>query len=359
VGERINLSPFFSEIVGEEIMKYKLSIAILTMTALSAAAQIASHANTAMVTPATASTTSPLQIADKPVARVNGAVLTDRDLVREMFTIFPYAKQHNGFPKMQEAAIRQGALEMIIFEELVYQEAVRRKIIIPAVRVNQAEADFRKQFNSPDQYQQYMQTEMHGSRQLLRKQIQRSLMIEQVLKAEVDDKSAVSLAEVKTYYDKNPARFEQGESYNFQSISILPPKDAKGDAAKDSRKRAEEALRQAQATKSYEEFGMLAEKISEDDFRVNMGDHKAVARDTLPPQFVSAAQAMQAGQVSGLIQIENAFTIFRLNAHNPPRKQNLADVKANLRVELQKSKYERLRSNLAKTLRAKAKIEIV
>ncbi len=69
---------------------------------------------------------------------------------------------------------------------------------------------------------------------------------------------------------------------------------------------------------------MLAEKISEDDFRVNMGDHKAVGRDKLPPQIVNAALAMQAGQVSGLIQIENAFTIFRLNAHNPPRKQSLA-----------------------------------
>ena len=33
--------------------------------------------------------TSPLQVSDKPVARVNGAVLTDRDLLREMYTIFP------------------------------------------------------------------------------------------------------------------------------------------------------------------------------------------------------------------------------------------------------------------------------
>ena len=63
--------------------------------------------------------------------------------------------------------------------------------------------------------------------------------------------------------------------------------------------------------------------------------------------------------MSGVIQIENAFTIFRLNAHNPPQKQALAQVKNDVRTELQKSKYERLRSNLAKSLRAKAKIEIV
>ena len=46
-------------------------------------------------------------------------------------------------------------------------------------------------------------------RQLLRKQIERSLLIEQVLKAEVEDKSAVTLAEVRAYYDKNPARFQR------------------------------------------------------------------------------------------------------------------------------------------------------
>ncbi|MGA3212209.1 MAG: peptidylprolyl isomerase [Terriglobales bacterium] len=339
-------------------MKYQLSACIVLMAMVSAEAQVASHAPTGIAPSATA-TASALQISDKPVARVNGVVLTDRDLLREMYSIFPYAKQHNGFPKTQEAAIRQGALEMIIFEELVYQEAERRKVTISAQRLDRAEAEFRKQFNTPDEYEQYLKIELHGSRQLLRKQIQRSLLIEEVLKIDVGDKSAVSMAEVKAYYDRNPARFQQPESFSIQSISILPPKDGGADAPKDSRKRAEEALRQAKATHSYEEFGLLAEKISEDDFRVNMGDHKAVGRDKLPPQVVKAALAMQPGQVSGLIQIENAFTIFRLNAHNAARKQSLAEVKGELQTELQKAKYERLRSELAKHLRANAKIEIV
>lgn len=340
-------------------MNYKLSIFLL-MTALAAGAQMASHApgSTQPAQPAASSPAS-FQVSDKPVAKVNGAVLTDRDLLREMLTIFPYAGQHNGFPKAQEASIRQGALEMIIFEELVYQEAGRRKLTVSPERISRAEAEFRKQFHSPDQYQQYMQMEMHGSHQLLRKRIERSLLIEQVLKTEVEDKSAVSLAEIKAFYDKNPARFEKAESFDFQSISILPPQKPTADAISKNRKRAEEAQRQAQATKSYQEFGLLAEKISEDDFRVNMGDHRSIGRDKLPPQFVKAALAMQAGQVSGVIQIENAFTIFRLNAHNPPQKQTLAAVKNDVRTELQKSKYERLRSNLAKSLRAKAKIEIV
>jgi len=340
-------------------MKYQLPLCAWLAIALSAAsAQVASHQPTAVANTASAQT-APLQPSDKPVARVNGAVLTDRDLLREMYAIFPYAQQHNGFPKAEEAAIRQGALEMIIFEELVYQEAQRRKLAIPAEQLSRAEADFRKQFNSPDQYQQYLRSEMHGSEQQMRQQMRRSLLIEQILKTDVELKSTVSAAEVEAYYAKNSARYRQPESFSFQSISIIPPLKATPDQEKEARKKAEEALSQAKAAKTYQDFGLLAEKFSEDDFRVNMGDHKVVPSEKLPPQVVKTLQSMQSGQVSGLIQIETAFTIVRLNSHIPARKKPLAEVKNDLRTELQKSKYEKLRSGLAKQLRAKAKIEVV
>jgi peptidyl-prolyl cis-trans isomerase SurA len=330
-----------------------------------ASAQVASHAPTAVAKaqPAPAKASMAMititQPTGKQVAKVNGTVLTDKDLLREMYAIFPYARQHNGFPKAQEAGIRQGALEMIIFEEMVYQEAKRRGMTIPPAKLDQAEAAYKKTFDSPDQFQQYMQQEMHGSRQQYRAMIERSMLIDQLLKQEVDNKSAVTAAEVKTYYDKNSARFELPESYTFQSISIVPPLKDTADQAKEARKKADEALKQAKATKSYEQFGLLAEKISEDDYRVNMGDHKVVTKDKLPPQIIKAFQAMKAGEVSGLIQIETAYTIVRLNAHTLAHKQSFAEVKPQLTQELQKQKYEQLRVNLAKQLRSKSKIEVV
>ncbi len=121
-------------------------------------------------------------VTGKPVARVNGTVLTDRDLQREMFAIFPYARQHNGsVPQEMEPQIRQGAMQMIIFEELVYQEAQRRKITVSAERLNRAEADFRKQFSSPAEYKSFVQSEFNGSERQLREKIRRSLMIEALL----------------------------------------------------------------------------------------------------------------------------------------------------------------------------------
>jgi parvulin-like peptidyl-prolyl isomerase len=104
---------------------------------------------------------------------------------------------------------------------------------------------------------------------------------------------------------------------------------------------------------------LLAEKVSEDDFHVNMGDHKAVPKDKLPPQVLKSFQTMKAGDVSGLIQIESAYTIIRLNAHTTAHKQSFTEVQGQLKIELQKLKYEQTRVNFAKQLRAKAKIEVV
>jgi len=298
-----------------------------------------------------------MQVTGKPVVRINGAVLTDRDLLREMLAMFPYARLHNGFPKSQEAEIRRGALQMIEYEELVYQEAERRKMTIPAARLDKAEAEYRAKFSSDEDFNEYLKTELNGSRQLFRRQIRRSLLIDALLKTEIGDRSKVSLAEARAYYDKNPKLFQHGELFAFQTISIMPPENASPDVKQQARQRAEDALKQAKATKSFQEFGLLAEKLSEDDYRVNMGDHKLVEREQLPQEMVQPALAMQPGQVSNLIQIGSFYLFFRLNAHVPAGKVKFEEVKDRLLKDLEKNKYERLRADLDKRLRQHAKVE--
>jgi len=337
-------------------MNGKMLISGLLLLALTAAsAQVASHTPTVVTK---APPAGPLAAASKAVARVNGAVLTEADLLREEYTIFPYARQHNGMiPPEMAPQIRDGALKMIIFEELVYQEAQRRKMTVAATKLQRAEADFRKQFDTPDEYNALLQGEFHGSQKLLREKIRRSLLIEAFLKAEVDSKSAVSAVEAKAYYDKNPARFENAESFTFQTISFLPPAKATPAQLKEARKRAEDTLPQAKATKTDEEFGLLAEKISDDDYRVMMGQHKPVDRDKLAPQVVKALLAMKPGQVSDLIQIDQAYTIVRLQAHTLAGKASFADVKARLEKDLQNVKVNQIRAALDKKLKQNAKIE--
>jgi len=297
------------------------------------------------------------RLVGQPVVRVNGSVLTQRDLLREMFSIFPYARTHNGFPKAMEADIRKGALQMIEFEELVYQEALRRRLTLAPEKLERAQADFRKQFSTEADYQSYLKTEVNGSLDTLRKGIRRSLLIDQMLKTEVADRAVVTVAGAKAFYDQNPDRFRIPESYTIQTISILPPTNATPAQMKEAANRASVALRQAGATKGYSDFGLLAEKTSDDDFRVNMGDHKAVERGKLPPPIAQALLTMQPGQISGLIRVDQAYTIVRLNNHIAAGMQSFNDVKDSLRKQLEKEKSEQLRQALNKRLRAAAKVE--
>ena len=335
------------------------------MAAIGCSAQVvASHAPTLAVPKAAAAdgVKSPKfapASPGNPVARVNGTVLTDRDLMREIETIFPYARIHNGVPKDMEPEMRKGALEMIIFEELLYQEALTEKRAVAPARLQRAEVEFRKQFVSEQEFNQVLQNEVHGSKQLMREKIRRSLLIEDMLKTEVRDKAKVTEAAALAYYKANPKNFQHPEMFTIQTISIIPPQNSTPEMAEEARKKADSALKQAKATKSYQDFGLLAEKISEDDWHVNMGDRKAVERDKLPPPVVTAALAMKPGQVSDLIQLGQAYTLFRLNAHIAAGVAPFAEVKAKLMTDMQKSKTDQVRAELNKKLRKTAKVEVL
>jgi parvulin-like peptidyl-prolyl isomerase len=334
---------------------FYFSLCLGALVVCSARAQVPSH--TPGYVPQAFSSTTPFQAVGRPVVRVNGAVLTDRDLLREMLAIFPYARLHNGFPKAMEADIRNGAMKMMVFEELVYQEAKRHDMTVPPARLARATAEFRRQFHSPEEYQQLLQVEFQGSQKLLQAKVERSLLIDKFLKQEVAEKAVVSIAEAQSYFDQHPERFHMPESFSFQSISILPPANATDAQLQEARKRSGQALRQAQATKSHEEFGLLAEKFSEDDFRVMMGDHPPADRSKLPPPVVKALLGMQPGQVSGLIEFDaNAYTILRLTAHLPGGLQKFETIQDALREQLTKEKTQHLRSALAAKLSKTAKI---
>ena len=319
----------------------------------------------AMVFPSHArATTNPANgagsvIAAKPAIRVNGTVLTEIDVRREMYAIFPYAHQHNGFPKSMEAEIRNGALQMIVFEELLYQEAKRRGVAIAPERLAKAEAAFRQMYPDKAKYDEYLRIECNGSTQVLREKIRRSLLIERMLKTEVEQKTTVTLAETRAYYDNNPKLYEHGETIDIQTISIIPPQNASVLVALESRRKIKEIARLGKAAKTSRDFGVIAEQLSEDDWHTRMGERGTVDVSALPPDVVKAARAMRPGEVSDPIALGTSWVVFRLNAHRPAGRTPFAQVKSKLQSDLQKQKREQVRSSLNQKLRKTATIQLL
>jgi parvulin-like peptidyl-prolyl isomerase len=302
-----------------------------------------------------ASSTAP---APKPVVKVNGVLLTDRDLTREMMNVFPYAKQHGGtFPKDSEPQIRKTALHNIEFEELAYQQAQKRGMTVPPAKLDKAIKDFRAQFETDAQFQQYLKVEQKGSMQELRSKIQRAILIDDMMKVEVTDKSRLSDAQLRAFYDQNPDRFRKPDSVSIQTITIAYGDNPSPADKQKARKTAEAALKQAQATKDYDGFGLVAEKMSMDDWRVMMGDHKWLHRGRMPKQVEDVVFTMKTGQITGIIDTGDSFCIARVNGVEPAHLVPFDQVKPQLKKDLEQQKADELRASYDARLRKNARIE--
>lgn len=347
-------------------MKFRsiLPVILLAPVVVASAQTLASSHGTTAKKPVTftpkAAAVQQDPLAAKPAARVNGAVLTELEVRREMYTIFPYAQQHNGtFPKDLEPDIRKGALDMIIFEELLYQEAKRQNVSIPAAKLANAEKAFREQFPDKAMYDQFLQTECKSSPDVLKEKIRRSLLIEKMITTQVKQKSRVTPADVKAYYDNNAKQFEHGETVTIQTISIIPPANASKEINEEAYYKIKDGLRLARATKNAQEFGLLAERISDDDWRTQLGTRKPMEVSALPPEVAKVVRAMKVGEISDIIKVDRAYVIIRLNAHVPAGRTPFTEVKDKLQSDLQKQKTLATRAALNQKLRQNAKIEVL
>ena len=346
-------------------MKFRAPILFLLLVAAPAVmlAQVASHAPTRPAMSAPAANDKPsmslvqVPVTGRAVLRVNGRELTDRDLLHEMYALFPYAEQHGGFPQSLQSDIRKGAMQMLAFEELVYQEAERRKMTVSTAKIDASEASLRKQLGGPQMLKTYIDVECKGSRQALRQKIRRSLLIDELLKIEVNDKAVPPEAVVRDFYNKNIAKYSYPDGLHIQTISIISPRNLGADVRKEARKQAEKAYELAKKAKDYKEFGLVAEKHSDDDWHVKQGDHGWIDTSQLPPPIVAAAAKMKPGEISPLIELDGNYTFFRLVERRSAGKQPYTAVRAGIKEDLRKTRIEQFRGALNQKLHKGAKIE--
>jgi peptidyl-prolyl cis-trans isomerase SurA len=329
----------------------RLVLAAALYSGMSASAQdvplVSAHRPSVFATPA----------AESLVARVNGAGLSQRDLQHEMQNLFPYAEVHKGrVPGQYNADVRQKALQQIIFDELVHQEAKRRKMGITAATFEDIMRQAKSRFPSKTEFESYAVQE-YGSVRGFENQIRRAILIAMLVDQEVTQKARMTDAQVRQFYTANKKRFLKPESVWVQSISLNFPEKATPAQRAQARKRAETVLPMARAAGNYEEFGKLAGKYSEDDWRIMMGDHRWLHRGRLPAAVENVAFRLQKGETSEIIETSEAFVIVRVNGKQAPSQIPYSQVSKSLREDLEKAKLVDLRSQFEQRLRSRYKVE--
>jgi Parvulin-like peptidyl-prolyl isomerase len=135
---------------------------------------------------------------------------------------------------------------------------------------------------------------------------------------------------IATYYQENQSQYGSQERRKVSHILI----EGTGDEAKAKAQQALERLNQGDA------FAALAKEMSDDTFSAEQGGSLDwIEPGVMDPAFEKAAYALsEKGDISGLVQSDFGYHIIRLDDIDPADVTPLAEVKDDIRSELQQAR---------------------
>lgn len=255
----------------------------------------------------------------------------------------------------EDPAVYRQALQQAIVRELLFQEAVKRKIAADDAQVERTYNEVRVRFKD-DKAWEAMLKGQGWDPQSFRNELRIHHTIQALLAKVAEETSAQATdQEAQAFYDSHPGVFDSGERVKASHILVRIPEGATGAGKEELRKKAEALLQRVRAK---EDFAALARQSSEDPGSAkNGGDLGTFGRGQMVGPFEQAAFALQPGEVSGIVETPFGFHIIKVTGRVPARKLPFAEVKERLKVEMVQQKRQQAQQSFVNSLRAKAKIE--
>ncbi len=289
------------------------------------------------------------------VAQVNGQPIyaTDVNLgvtrLRQKGTFAAPEKE----PK-SEQQLREEALQVLIENELLFEEAQRRGFTASQEAVDQELETIAGQFPGPATFEKAL-AEMNVTREDLRRDLERAQTVESMVASAIEPGIGVSPEEVRAYYDANPKMFTDPERVHLKHI-LLRVSPSTSEEQKAEMRKTLEGLRER--VLKGESFEALADQYSQDMRAGKGGDLGYVSRGQLNKEFEQAVFALQTGQLSGVVSSLYGYHLLKVVDHQPATLVSLERLKAPLTGFLHRSKVDEAVKALAKELREKARITI-
>lgn len=232
------------------------------------------------------------------LAKVGSKSLTDSDMKKLMGAIPEGQKQQIN----NDNDIKARMVDNMVTEELFVQEAEKTGVT--------KDAEFQAALD----------------------RARRQLLTQTYLRSKVQPK--LSDGNVKTFFDKNKARYSQDE---VRAYHVLLKSEAEAKEVYDKAKKGED-------------FEVLAKKYSKDPSAAqNMGDLGFFTRSRMVPQFADAAFKMKPGEISQPVKSPFGFHVIKLVEKRDGKPVKFEDVKEQVRGDLQQESINELIASLKKS----------
>jgi peptidyl-prolyl cis-trans isomerase SurA len=176
----------------------------------------------------------------------------------------------------------------------------------------------------------------------LRRNIERSMLINRVQQADIMEKISVTEEEEKTYYEAHRQQFTTPSAITLREILIEVPTTAQGVsvAADDAAKlKAEDIRKRLQAG---EPFARLAGELSAASSKANGGLIGPINHDELAPQLQQLLDKLEIGGLSDVLRVQRGYQILKLESRSAVKTRTFDDAKDEIarKVAEEKSKGE-------------------
>ncbi len=185
-------------------------------------------------------------------------------------------------------------------------------------------------------------------------QISRGLAIRALIEQQIASKIVITDTETKAYYDGNSQMFKQPAQ--VKASHILIKVDAGADDAQKAEARKKIEMVQ-QKIKAGGDFAELAKEYSEGPSNSRGGDLGLFRRGQMVKPFEDAAFAMQANEVSDIIETRFGYHIIKVYEVKPEQTLAYADIKDKLNQRIKQEKVEKDANLYISQLKKDAKIE--
>lgn len=297
------------------------------------------------------------EILDRIVARVNDEIVTLHD-VRQ--SAVPYMLQNGIDPAaMEDPKVRRGlyeeVLEDLIDRRLIVAQANELDLKISDEELEQWLAFTRQQQGmSEEQFKQVIA--QYGMKyDIYREMVRENLLKIRLVKTKVASQFTISEEEVDTEYRKRFGEAVGEEPVITVAHILLRPTEETEAALADAKKRAEAAKKRIEAG---EEFGKVAEEISDGPTAPKGGKLGTFGPGQLDPEFEKAAFDLEVGKVSEVVKTKFGYHVILVSKREKQASPLVQQQRDRIHAELQQKTMERLLGEYTAQLRNRSFVEV-
>ncbi|HER44066.1 MAG TPA: hypothetical protein ENO08_06365 [Candidatus Eisenbacteria bacterium] len=291
---------------------------------------------------------------DVLVVTVNGRELYENEIDKEEGRI---RTQLTGRVPMEQLegmseVIRQQAVNNMINRVLLQQAADRAKIEISEEAVKERAEQVKSGFGSEDVFKE--QLEMSGLTEAgFQQEVELALRIEALLDEKTNNLEGMGESDVRGFYDSNIERFKKPEQVQASHILIaVEESDTEADKAA-KRQKIDSLLAEI---RTGADFAELATQHSSCPSKTRGGDLGSFGRGQMVKEFEEAAFAMDAGEVSGIVETQFGYHIIKVTGREAASTVPFEDAKADILAYLDGQKKQQAVGAFIDSLRVEATI---